>query len=365
MSIEKKEEERLHERIKRVEKETKTGVTEEQFLELFPDASMDRYQIINRKTDKSDKNSNLPVYLAEVEQALLYPREKTREAVQEIVEGVKKEVKTEDIIYLHKIISSAIISSHKHSYTEEYDRWLIMCAIKILEIDRRQEHLLEYFKAITERIESKKSRFRDRGIILSDYITSNELVYVSSESLHFCNDISGKPIVEEEIEEIEEESGSENYITTLAEYVDIIKSTEFTKKAAEEKKKLFILLKEILANETEKNVKKYYLCLTKILTEEGTKEALEAVAHILMLDDISLKMVEIIYQREKYSFYFRHLITQCIIHVCECIREDIAYKIWIKIKENMHEKDEVYTFSEEDKRLGVDQILFILNTQFM
>ncbi|KAI5189892.1 hypothetical protein NEMIN01_0755 [Nematocida minor] len=294
----------------------------------------------------SIKDRKCPVYLAVIEESILYADVLSRERLEEIVHAVREEVSMADLVHIHSTLSNALVSSRRYSYSAEYDRWLVLSAIKITEISKNEEHAMEYFPAIVERIKESTDGFRDRGIILSDYLTQSELLHQSSESAYFYNDIPSRPTVEEENDSLDEEMDI-SQITTLAEFYTIVKERTFSAEPEEKIKCTVLQLPSLILKEPVRNVKRYSLEIMEILVSIGTAEAADSVCCLLLVEDVAYDVFHAVYNRNKHSFRFRNILVACLTKISSTLRKDVSQRILSRYLG--HEEH-----SEEDRKLGID-----------
>lgn len=296
-------------------------------------------------------SSMYPLSVAPIEEALLYPNEMSRSVLYGIVGAIREEIGVEELFYMHRILSNALVSSGKFGYSAEYDRWLVLSVIKISEISKDEKYSLLYFPVVTDRLRMSGC-FRERGILLSDYLTNNEILHNSPESVYFHGDIPLKPIIEEDDDSAEESDESDNEITSIAEYLSLMKDHSTDSSRSNRLTNQLILL---LPQESEKNKKKYGRQLVKVLLNLQTKEGTDAVCTLLSVESVLLEVVPLIYNREKNSFYFRKTLVACLINVSGSIRRDLS----MHIVERYFSRE----FSKEDSLLGVDLLVRYLSTR--
>lgn len=355
-------------RIKMYSRLDSTLETRRILSEICPHVNLDKYLIkIDSKKDKidsmidsmideidskKDKIDGLyPLYLSVIEEALLYPCDLSRESLCEIVCAVREGVSSDDLLHIHTILSNSLGSSCKYSYSIEYDRWLILSVIKITEIAKKDEYILKYFPVITDRLNSTDNGFRDRAIILSDYLIQSELIHQSAESVHFFSDIPSVPIVEEEdSDSVENTDGIDEIteITALSEYHALLKEESFTNQPAENISRIVRQLPLLISKEPVTHVQKYAPGIVEALISLGTEESTDAVCTVLLQGEIGYDLFYMVYERRK-SFYFRRVLVACLINVSSRLRKDVSLRITERYFNNSHEND-----SEEDKKLGID-----------
>ncbi|KAI5187415.1 hypothetical protein NEHOM01_2160 [Nematocida homosporus] len=311
----------------------------------------------NTTTTNTTPNTNTnsikpPVYLACLEKEVLYPSSYTRTALQDLIQIIIQTATTQDLLYLHQTISQTLITSFTHQYSEEYDRWLVLIAIKLLSTNYDHLHRLTYFSTITTRIKTSISTFRDRTIILSDYITNQELTHQSPESTYFCNDIPISIQVEEPTtDQLSPETIPTPSITTLNEYYQTISQPSFTQLNPPEQQAILQTIHSLLPTTAPTRLHKLALPILEVLISLSTPPALSLITHLLATHDLALIALNQAYNRNKYSFYTRHLLITALILISPKLRPDICQKIKKTLISNSDH------FSEEDQRLGIDQLL--------
>ncbi|KAI5159348.1 hypothetical protein NEAUS03_0220 [Nematocida ausubeli] len=295
------------------------------------------------------KNSKkYPLCIALIEENILYSEEKKRESLGLITEVIKMEVRGEDLLYLHRLLANALSSSFKFEYSEEYDRWLILAVIKIAEIEKKEEYCLEYFPGVVDRISKGGSSFRDRAIILSEFLTDGILSYDSPESAYFSHDIPSNPIVQEEDESPEEDVDMPGCITTLTEYYFTVKDSNFENEPSEKIEATLHQLPRILRTEKISLIKKYFLELLKIHVAIETKKSIDGICAILLVDDLAYEVMHLLYGNSGYSLHFKRTIIGCLRMICPRIRTDVAVRIAQRYCST--------SYSEEETKMGADAL---------
>ncbi|KAH9385716.1 uncharacterized protein NEMAJ01_0612 [Nematocida major] len=293
-----------------------------------------------------------PPCLALLEESLLYAGDLSRAFLGEIVRAIEEEMPREHLIHVHKMLSNTLISSHRCGYAHEYDRWLVLAAIKIMQVLKREEYVLEYFPCVAERISADchlSGGFRDRAVILSDYLTQGELLLESGEAAHFSSDVPRKPRIEEVCESPDEDAPEEPaFISTLAEYYFTVKSKKFESEPPEEIRRVMLQLPGVLRRESPKTVKKLYLEIVQVHASILTKESLEGICSLLLQGEIAWEILSVLYDRDKYSLHFRRVIVQCLGSVLHRLRGDVLARIVEK-----HARTE---YSAEDVKLGIPRL---------
>ncbi|OAG31084.1 hypothetical protein NEDG_01858 [Nematocida displodere] len=333
---------------------TRAPVSFKEVQHLFPQACPQRYA-----------KAAMPVYLAALEQAMLYPNlpepspspetpPSPEQALEAIADTIRQEVEEADLKHLHQMVVTTLGASFANGYTDQYDRWLVMTAIKVLSINRSDKYLLEYFQVITQRLEGKKMLFRDRGIILSDYITENNLSHHSPETGYFAELVPSKPIVEEDSESAEEDYPTEEEITTLAEYASILTDTEFVKKTDAQQERIIKSIDYLIPKEKPYQIKKHYLSIVEALVSLGTLCALEAASELLAVEDTSCDILRVIYHRTQYSFYFRSTTVRLILQVLPKLSQTTIAHLHHHLAQTLNLTRTA--LSEEDRKLGLDMV---------
>lgn len=301
---------------------------------------------LQKYSERPEENENTyPFCMAPVEEHLLYSEEQNRERLSNIVFAIRTELPEEYLYYIHKLLANALVSSNTFEYTQEYDRWLVLSVIKIIEIKKTEKYVLEYFSAVVNRLNTNREKFTDRGIILSDFLTDSQLLYDSPETPYFYTDIKSKPVVEEVNESPEEELERVQRISTLAEYYSIIKAPAFLNEHPDTVEHVVNQLQEIIRTENLKNIKKYYLEIIKIHLSIRTPSAHRGISDLLVIDNIAYSIFTVIYNRDTYSLEHRRILVSCLQEIIEKLRKDILSLIVTMYGAGPH--------SEEEKKLGL------------
>ncbi|KAI5180751.1 hypothetical protein NEOKW01_1035 [Nematocida sp. AWRm80] len=329
---------------------------------LFPENSPTRArnESVNESTPGKSpihRDKLIQCYLAPIEQAILYTKNYSHEQLENIIDVIHKYIRKEDLIHIHRILSHTLITSSTYEYSNEYDRWIVLMAIRMISLNREVDLLMEYFPAIVKRIDSTNASTRDRTLILSDYITHKELTANTPESTYFYSYIESSPVVEEDDDSVEEDSSVEECITTIAEYYDIIKQPEFETTSPKRKKCIIEAIFRILPAESLKGVKRYYLSIIEQLSPIGTEESLRAISELLSVEDLCIDALKLVYKRDKYSFYFRHLIVLCTIQAVNRLSHSVCHCILNRFSE------ECSTVTEESKKLDIPALLLAIRNR--
>ncbi|EIJ89170.1 hypothetical protein NEPAR06_0292 [Nematocida parisii] len=309
-------------------------------------ADAEESQIYNTDKKNIQEGKKYPLCIVIIEQCLLYSDQPTRDTLDLIVAAIYKEISDSDLIFIHKLLANGIISSYKYNYAEEYDRWLILAVIKVMKVKKTEEYCLEYFPGIVERITTAANAFRDRAIILSDYLTDGNLSHETPESSYFYNDIPSTPIIEERDDSPEEENDQVMFITTLTEYYFLIKNSKFESEPSERVEEILLQLPRLLLTEKLAIIKKYCLDIIRIHAGIQTKEAIDGICAVLLVDDIAYSAFSIFYDRKMYSLHFKRIIASCLQIVSYKLRKDVI----LRILDRYSSKE----CSEEEKKLGLD-----------
>lgn len=297
-----------------------------------------------------------PLYLAVIEELMLYPLDFARASLQSTVQTLAATVSEEDLGWVHQLLANTLISAARHRYTNEYDRWLVQLAVNVLELNRQEAHLLRYFQAVARRVELPPGPYRDRGLVLSGYITDRQIIYHTAESGHFQEYIPTEPQVEEEDDALVEDSDSEETITTLAEYLQVIADPGFAAKPENAQHAVVLSLLEILPAEPLPNVSRHSRRLIELLGSFGTEPALQAISATLLVETVALDAAAMLYQRNRYSLYLRRLVALCLTAIVPKLRSDVAHQVlaYLSASERL---------SAEDVKLGVAALVAKLTSR--
>ncbi|KAI5172316.1 hypothetical protein NEFER03_1430 [Nematocida sp. LUAm3] len=329
------------EALKTIKEQRETETTKEQLQNLCKNVNIDKYF-------DAQLQDLPPKYIAIVEEEILYPKSYSRENLQQTYGEINKYIEKVHMVYVHKILANTLLTSHQNEYTDEYDRWLVLLVVKLLSAHQDDSISLLYFPVIVARIDRTDSAFRDRAVILSDYITNRELVHQSKETTYFCNDIPLKSTVEEVDESIEEEDSTEEPVTTLSEYKDLITEEKLKKYSDKKRNRIIESGKWAIKGATEKELQKHAFSLIESLLPLSTAESFQIAADLVAHSNTSLQVIKQVYNRNKYSLATRKLFVLSVLSSLPRIREDILKQIYDHIRKNEH------SLTEEDKKLKID-----------
>jgi len=300
----------------------------EEVMKLVPDVNMDKYVRFDRLKDSSGNIQNPPpMYLAIIEQEMLYPKDYENRALDRLVLIIEKTVDKPDLVHLHRTLAKLFKASFRNRYSEEYDRWIALLIVRLISMGAEESSALGYFQGIIERLGDVSGAYRDRAVILSDYITNKEISHVSDESRHFYSHIAQRPGVEEEETELEEEESSDVFITTLAEYVSIITEIGFRDKSNRKKISTLEQLYRIAPQEPLERLKKNLLVIAQVLSDFQTEKTQNLITYLVSFGDLSYELLKVVYQRQKYSFYMRSTAVLCTIAAIDEIETPVVRKI--------------------------------------
>lgn len=239
------------------------------------------------ESTREEKTRRTPLYISVIEEEILYPLDKSDKNALGIQEVVRSCVAKEDMKHIHSFLSRTLSASWTHGYTCEYDRWICLMVVLIFQVDKSEENGLAYFTAASQRISVTNPNnvpcdgsFRDRAVILSDYITTGSIEYSSEESGYFRQFIEAPApeVEEEENEAVSDESGDEQ-ITTLRECMFIMNSAEFSTSSVSKKIHVLTSLRSLIPFEPQAVVEKHSMNIIQILLHLRNTES-EGIAEV-------------------------------------------------------------------------------------
>lgn len=236
---------------------------------------------------QQEKNRRAPAYISVIEEEILYPADKSHQNALHIQEAVRKCVAKEDLPRIHAFLSRTLSASWEHGYACDYDRWICLLAVLVFQVDKSEENGLAYFTAASQRISTASARsvnrpesFRERAVILSDYITTGSIDHSSEESRYFRQFLESPPpeVEEEDNEAVSDESGDEQ-ITTLRECVFFLNSADFSANSDRRKMHVLASLRSLVPFEPPAVVEKHGMHIIQTLLHLRNTES-ESIAEI-------------------------------------------------------------------------------------